>query len=580
MGRLSRLLRRRPALVPRDQRQRVAGRVRLGRTLHGDRLDLLPPRVYTLLGLIAQITGISAAAAWAITGIVVQVLLVVVIGVACALASGKAWTAILAPGPFLLGVFATFHQDAWYTQLSSHGVLWGPFAVLFPLNGEAFGLCVGSAALTILILAATRWRGRAARIAVGIGASAAIGAIANLQTYSFLTAVYLASFAVAAYGLVTARRWWLWALSAALIPLLFLVGPRVAENSSQLIALMLGLTPAIPGLIYILIKSRGLAAIFFAVAGLAAAPSVVGTYLGLANGDPFLVYRVASSKDLGVPILTGVIASIVLAIPLILVFLAGIHQRHRLWIAYPVGVAIAWILLAGNDRWGANQEPYRMWIDSFMLIATTLLPVLLAVARRYLSRGDQPVPVKLPLSPREARPGSAPEPEAEPVESPVGRRSRLIAIVAVCLVLAVAALSAADWARFFVANLRAQMITLDSPRQLAIAEAIEGIDDDSLLLVDPCIDPLLVKATTGVPIAWMNYGMAWPEEYQSVLDYMASRGQEGVLDLDAARGANAHWLVTDSECDPSWADDYDDHLELVDDVTVPGGATISLWRLT
>jgi hypothetical protein len=529
-----------------------------------------PHAYYAFLGIVAQVFGLSPAAAWAITGIVVQVVLVVVLGVACILSSGKPWTGVLAAGPFLLGVFATYRTDAWFMPLDSHAVLWGPFAVLFPLNGEAFGLCVGSAAITILILAASRFRDRRARIVIAIAASAAIGALANVQTYSFLTAVYLVSFAVAAYGLVTARKWWLWTISALLLPALFVFGPRVAEGASPLVALMTGLAPAIPGIIYLIVRSRGLAAVYFVVAGLAASPSVVGTYLGLVNRDPFLVYRVASSKDLGVPLSAGTIGAIAVAIPLILVLAAGIHQRNRLWTAYPIGVGVAWFLLAANDRWGANQEPYRMWIDCFMLVATTLLPLMLSVARRYLTRAAEPDPVALPLSEE--------TPHDEPA-TPVGRRARLLAIGGISVVFIVAVLSAADWGRFFVANLGTQMITLDSPRQLTIADAVESReDDDSLVFVDPCIDPLYVKATTGAPIAWINFGMAWPEHYEAVLGVIGARAADD-LDLSAAASADIRWLVTDSTCDSDWAERYAENLELVVEIDAPDGATISLWRL-
>jgi hypothetical protein len=231
-------------------------------------------------------------------------------------------------------------------------------------------------------------------------------------------------------------------------------------------------------------------------------------------------------------------------------------------------VVVAWFLLAGNDRWGANQEPYRMWIDCFMLVATTLLPLMLSVARRYLVKTPEPALGTLPLPI---------EPARDPAATPVAPRARLIAIGAISVVLAVAVVSAADWGRFFVANLRTQMVDLESPRELAVAEAVQGMTGDSLLMVDPCINPLYVKATTGAPIAWMNLGMAWPDEYEAVLGLIGARATED-LDLSAATRADVGWLLTDSTCESDWPDRYSENLELVDEVDAPDGVTISLWR--
>jgi hypothetical protein len=528
------------------------------------------PRFYYLVvGGAAHLFGIQPTTAWSIGGLLAQITLVTVIAVTCILMTGKIWTGILGAGPFLIGTFSVLTDNNWYTQLNSHAVLWGPFGVFFTLNAESAGLAAGGIALLLLLLTYARVRSRTTTIVLASVASLIIGALANVQTYSFLTTVYLAIFVAAAWAVVTARRRIYLFVSIVLIPVLFLVGPIIAQRGSPLITLVFGLLPALPGVILLMLRSRGLVALYFGLTALAASPSVLGTLIGLSNRDPFLVYRVASSKNLGVEWPTGLIAAIALAVPLALVFAAGLHRRRPLWIAYPAGVSIAWILLATNDIWGANQEPYRFWIDCFALISITLLPILITVVQEYLFSGSRVAPVRDEI-------GEG----GREVEAPVRRPLRIVSAVATVLLVALLVVSMHDWVRFYRSDTYQSLISYSGPRETAMAKAAEGAGH-GLILTDPCVNPQSLKIVSGARDVYMNFGMAWPEKYNQVLSLEASTANN-TLDIRTAVDTGVGFVMTDSACAADWATTHQSSLVRVDSADYRSGAAteqITLWRL-
>lgn len=511
-----------------------------------------PRAYYLLLGAVSGAFGITPAMAWYLVGISLQCVLVAVLALTVVRLTGHPWTAVLAAGPFLLGTFSTLVTTGWYTALDSHAVLWGAFGVLFTLNAESAALCLGGIALLLLLMVWARPTGVRTRIVVSLLAAALIGALANMQTYSFLSTVYVTCFVLAAFSLLRERKPWLTLVSLGLVVVLFLVGPVLADRVSPLLVLFLGLLPALPGIVLLMVRMPVVIAMF-AVAGATASPSVLGTLLGLIAGDPFLVYRVASSKNLGVPLDQGLIAAIVLLVPLAVIAAAGLRRRRLLWVAYPVGVVAAWALTMVNDVWGANQEPYRFWIDSFFLTAATILPLLAMVVGEYLAPSRAAVPPRVPVP---------------------SRREVGVAIGAFALVAVLAVVSIQDWAKFYSEVGQAGLLHFDTPRDVAVAEAARS-SDGGLILTDPCIDPLYAKIVSYEPIVYMNYGMAWPEEYQAVLDLGTARG-EGVLDERAAEAADVRWVLTDSGCEADWAAMYSDQLDEADSASF-GAGTITLW---
>lgn len=527
-----------------------------------------PHAYYLLLGFGAHVLGIQPIQAWTFGGTVVQFLFICFLATTLVLLSKRAWVALLAPLPFLLGTFAFAFGPGWFTGLDSHAVLWGAFATIFTLNGEVFSLCIGGSALLLILLAWVYAKRPWARYTLAAVGALLIGSLANIQTYSFFVVVFVAVYVLAAYGVSVTRRRWVWAaVSLVIAGLLFAVGPVVSARLGPLATLALGLAPAVPGLIVLLIRTKGVIAGFAVLALIGAAPQLIGTALGILGHDPFLTYRVASSKNLGVgPI--GIIASLALTLPLLGILAAGIVRRSNLLVAYSVGVLFSWTLMSANDVWGANQEPYRFWLDTFVVVCMTILPMGVLAVRAMLAPG---VDSAIAGSPEQA-------------ERPVGRRVRTWTFAAIALVTVVGAVSAIDMVRFSGDPAYHGLWNYNDPRYQAIAALAQKNlpPDGEMFVTDPCIDALGFKIVSGAPEASFNAGMAWPADYQGVKDVMDARAQ-GVFQPDAALAAGVTRVVADSACTTAdWAAQYRDSLELLGskpyDVNGQTG-TISVWRV-
>lgn len=536
-----------------------------------------PHAYYLLLGFAAHLTGIQPIQAWTFGGTLVQFFFICFLATTLVLLSRRAWTALLAPLPFLLGTFAFAFGPGWFTGLDSHAVLWGAFATIFTLNGEVFSLCIGGSALLLLLLAWVYAKRPWARYTLAAIGALLIGSLANIQTYSFFVVVFVAVYVIATYGVTVARRRWLWAIvSIAIAGLLFAVGPLISAKLGPLATLALGLAPAIPGLIVLLVRTKGIIAGFAVLAIVGAAPQLIGTALGILGHDPFLTYRVASSKNLGVgPI--GIIGSLALTLPLVGILVTGIVRRSRLLVAYAVGVLFSWILMSSNDVWGANQEPYRFWLDTFVIVCMTILPIGV-IALRSLYRSAEAPSGGL---------GLAEQAQADAMgaaDTPLSRRGRAITAGALALVTLVGAVSTIDFVRFSADPAYHGLWNYNDPRYQAIAALAEEHSPPrgEMFVTDPCIDALGFKIVSGAPEASFNAGMAWPADYQGVKDVMDGRAK-GTLDPEAARAAGVTRVVTDSACATAdWATQYASSLQLLGtksyDVAGQKGE-ISVWSI-
>lgn len=486
-----------------------------------------PHAYYLLLGGLARLTGIDSVTLWTIGGLAVQCVLVAMIGLACVLLTRRAAAGVLGFVPFIIGTLSTVRGDGWFTQLASHAVLWGAFAPLFTLNGESVALAIGASALLVLVLVTSGWlRGTKGFVACLL-ACGAIGLLAGVQTYAFLAATYVLAYAVAAWGLYRTRRTWLVGATGALVVALFVAGPLVADALGPLAMLVLGLTPAVPGLIatWRLVGRR-----FFWSAltfGLGAVPQTLLTVVGLAGGDPFLTYRQSSSKHLGVSPVDGVLCAVPVLLPLIFLLLAGLHRRNALWFAFPAGGAAAWFITASNDVWGANQEPYRLWIDMFMMVAAVGLPIVVGAAVDCAG-------------------GRATD---EPGTRRAAHYRRAPAVVAIAISVALVAVAFPDWLGFRSAATGAGYISFVGPKIGAAVEAAAPADQGAagLVLPDSCMNAMIFKKAWGGPTATFNYGMAWPD-HPVLLRKVNTDLAAGVLDPGKARAAGVGWLLTDSNC--------------------------------
>jgi hypothetical protein len=473
--------------------------------------------------------------------------------------SGRRWTGLLAPLPFVVGTLSTLGGHGWYTALDSHAVLWGAYGVLFTLNGESVSLCLGGCALLALVCVADGRVGPRARLPLAVLACLVVGATAAIQTYSFLTAVYLSAYVAAVLALLLSRARLsvpLGVLSVALLVGLVRIGPAVASSAGPLTVLVTGLLPAVPGLVAVLVRWRWRALACGLAAGLGAAPQVVWTLHGVHVGDPFLTYRSVSSKDLGVGTAPGLLAAACPLLALVLLGVAGIATRRALWVAAPLGAVPAWAVLAANDRWGANQEPYRLWIDGFALVVATALPLVVQAAVELCSARHR-------------------------------WWARVPAALASLAVLGLVASSLGDFAGFWrYGRTGIAMIDYDTGQGDAVAALVGPASPRAsvaaLRLPDTCLDPFMVKTRAQLGTAFYNYGMAWPAHEGAMGRLMAAR-TAGDLDVADARTAGATLVLTDSTCSASWPTRYAGDLQHVaarSYRTAAGTrARVDLWRL-
>jgi hypothetical protein len=480
-----------------------------------------PRLYYVVLGAAARFTGVEPTVAWAVGGLVVQSALVAAIGVVLVLVTRRWWAAVFAVVPFVIGTLAVPIAGTWYMSLDSHAVLWGPFAVLFSLNGEVFGLALAAIGFAIAVVAVVRPMPRRRALVMLIVAFALVGVTSNVQTYSFLTGTSL--LLAMGSGVVIARRrsWVAAAATMVLILLVYAIGPTVAATVGPLVTLGFAQLPWVPGIILALREFAWRALLPLASLTLAAAPQIVATVLGMVSGDPFLTYRVASSEHLGVD-WRALVASLVLVVPLAAVAVAGWRTRRPVWVGIAAGAAIGWLLLSTNDVWGANQEPYRFFLDSMLLLAV-VTTVLVAHALAELAAD------------RRAS----------------GRRAPGL-IVVVLAALVIPAISMLDFATFSRTELVRQMLHFDDVRSTAIAEAATlAPSDDAMIAMDPCISPFTVSVRTGRPVAHFNLGMAWPADIENLRTWVSER-QKDRFALAPLLGSDVEVLLTDDACASDW----------------------------
>lgn len=517
-----------------------------------------PDLYYRSMGWVADLLGANPILVWNVAGAVAQSALVLGVAIATVCITRRWWTAALAPLPFLVGTFAVFSQGGWFTSLSSHAVLWGPFGVLFTANGESAAVCLaGLALLALLIVVSGAVRG-AFRLVLVILAAASIGLLAEVQTYTFLSTVFLVAYGLGAYGVLHAERRARWGLvSLLLVAAVFVAGPGLA-SISPLAALAAGLVPAIPGMI--LASGRGrwrLVVGAWLVAGVFAAPQLLATVVGVATGDAFLTYREASSSNLGVPLVEGLRSSIVVIAALVLVGLVGAIRGSLVHVALPLGAGIAWAMGSTNDIWGANQEPYRFWLGMMLLISAVLFPLVTeAVVWSFRALG-----ARSPWEPGRVR----------------WRSSRLAPAVAAVAVIALFSASLSDFATFRRDIAGRAPIMFFSDKTAALGQVAEA-SDGGIVLADPCVDPFVLKVVWGGPTAFYNLGLAWPDNPEAMREVLDSR-IEGQLAVQAAREAGVTSVVTDSACAEGWQAELAATSTLIAEEEYGDAGSFSIWRL-
>lgn len=509
-----------------------------------------PHLYYQVLGAISHVGGIAPADVWNLGGVGLQVLLVACVSVAAVLITRRWWTSFLGVLPFLIGTLS-FTSTGWNTSMKRPAVLWGAFVTMFPLNGESASLAVGGMLFLLLLVTATRWPH--ALMVVGIVVGAGVGLLSGFQTYGYLTALFFAIYGLAIYSLVVIGLRWPAALSVGLFALIFLIGPTFASTFGRLVTLPLGLLPALPGLVIAVRRWRARVVWPLVALIVTSMPQVIGTWISLHDGDAFLKYRQASSAGIGVTWKDGLLCAVPLLVPLVLIVAAGVHRKQPLWIAYGAGCAIAWLLLAKNDGWGTNQEPYRLWIDSFALTAFTVVPIASRVAMAYVPRNAG-------------------------ADERLNPRIRAIALLLGAATVAIGGVSSIDWFRFYKSQ-ENQTYPLSGPVDTAMKVVASRVTGEELIMTDPCIAPDVLKAVTGDRVDAYSRGLAWPARVQQINLVTTTLAKTGEFKSAELKAAGIGWLITDGACSADWPRTYSSLLDKVATSSYgPSPDVISLWR--
>ncbi len=508
--------------------------------LTGTGVSFYPSGWYHFLGLVNNVTGVPVNLLWQVLGLATIGIAIAILGLIAHTLSRRWWAPILPGLALFTGTLSIFIHDYWYTSLSAHAVIWGPFGTLFTLNSGAIALMGGTVALALILwhlLAPSRSN---TRIFI---AAALIGLLANLHTYAFFTTASFAAAFITITALITAKSRRRTVLVIAATGLVLVFGNPIAAliGPLPLFALLL-LVTAIAA--YPFIKSNLYTTFsLIALAGIAASPQVIRTLLGIASQDEFLAYRQGSSLDLGVPLIAAAVA----AVPLILfaiyiLFVSRVMPGRSQEVIYSffAATAIGAVIMSTNDLWGFNQEPYRFWLQ-YSIITGFLISILLAYA----------------LSFQQKRTGLA------------------VLVVAVLLWL----ISLADFAGFFSYAREQGVLPTQDSRALAIQELTKEIPSGSreLILSSRCTDPQLLKLITSRPVAFFNYGLAWPDNREEIKNLTQADRMTGDT-LIGLQAAQVGYVITDSNCDSDWA--YTEAGINMISITPYDSGALTLWRVT
>ena len=476
-----------------------------------------PSLWYQVMGLVALTTGLPVHLLWALMGIAAVCAAVAMVGWVGYRYSGRAYAPVIPALALLTGTFSVRVADYWYTSVASHAALWGPFGTLFTLNGEVAGLSAAAVAVSLLLLATRTESGTPRRRgALVLAAAGIVGLLANVQTYSFFTGSLVTAMFIASWSLLTYRRRGPLIATVAAVAVVLLAGTELATVAGPLPLFALLLLALVPAVVPLVREHARLAMSAAALAVVCAAPQVTRTVLGLAQDDPFLTYRQASTDGLGVPLGSGLLAALpwLLVAAVCAVALWGRRQHALTALVIALGAGV--VIMAGNDRWGFDQEPYRFWLQ-YAVISALLLSVPLAWSLAQI-RG-----------------------------SSGARRAWLISTAVIAA--AVWGASLADvpaWWRFASEQ---GIVSAEDDQARALRELLG--EHDELVLSSNCLDPRVLKLISPGPVAFYNAGLAWPPDEPAFRTFQDVERRAGEIP-GALAFAGVRSVITDSACATDW----------------------------
>ena len=508
-------------------------------------VSFYPSGWYYVIGTVSMLTGAPVHTMWQVMGLLA-------VGGAVALLGALGYrltrnpVAPLMPGLALAtGTFSTFIAGDWFTYLSYHAVIWGPFGTLFTLNAESIGVTTIAVVFTWLLVSTMKSQERRLPTVTIVVAAAIVGLLANVQTYSFFTGTSLTIAFLSSYALLSQPSRVRLTATVISVGAVLLLGSFIAGFTGPLPLFGLLILSTLPAHWPLIRAHLSLAIAAMAAFAIAASPQVTRTALGLVTGDDFLGYRQASTEDLGVDIAAALIAAlplIAVATTLLVAALAKPRTPQSIGIvaaiiALTVGVAVMSI----NNLWGFNQEPYRFWLQ-YSIVGLLSLSTILPWA---WSR-------KKAITPNSAR-------------------SVIPLTVAAAVLWSVSLVDVLAFRNY--ANAQG-LIAIDNERGKNLRSLVGP--DSGIVLSSACLDPQILRLATGAPVAYFNRGLAWPEKkdaFDALLD------SEGAAVNDPAQLATAGvtYVITDSSCVGEWS--FQDARIQPERIEPYSGGTLTLWRV-
>ena len=509
-----------------------------------------PSLWYYIIGLVSWATHLPVWFVWTILGLAILSGAVLTVGVVAARISKHVWVPILPPLALLSGTLAIQTSDYWYTSLQHHAVLWGPYASLFTLNGEVAGICIGVITLALLVDALYKQDQsrphRTPRIEL-LSAALLVGLLANVQTYTFFSITLVIAVFVSARDLFRHPSHAKAVLTVVLGGLVLVFGKSIAAITGPLPLLVLLSLAMSPVLVPAALRAKRVAIPALIITAVAASPEVIRTALGVIDKDPFLTYREASSKGLGIVEPATLVASTVWILLFITVSLGLWRSRQATLSALTIALGLGFMIMPANDLWGFNQEPYRSWVQ-FSILSSLLLMIPLAWSFTRLRTWST--------------------------------EHRVVFAVAAGFTLIAWGIGLADFRGFWHFAHDQGVITLNGDRAHALAALTSSAT--GILLGPHCMDPQVFKLETKKPVAYYNLGLAWPADEPDFKTFRDLKGRHAE-NPEALQNANVRWVVTDSACVDDWNFPKDGRVTTVGARTyqsASGPKTLLLWQVT
>jgi hypothetical protein len=351
---------------------------------------------------------------------------------------------------------------------------------------------------------------------------------------------YLVLYTLAIYNFLIRINKKILYFSFIIFVVIALIGLQTFLIISPLVLLFLGLLPTLPFIVILINNNLKMALI--AVVGFLVTSSFFFTksISGYLSKDEFLLYRETSTSDLGVPLDKWLYSSLVLLIPILFLINFYVKEKRKVEISLLLAGLAAWILLSFNDKWGVNQEPYRFWINIFIILTFIVLPLTLEfMALSYKAKNYSRITLGI-------------------------------------IIFGLYGGSSIDSVYFYKANESRGIYYYESPQHVAIKKISRGLSDQ-LTLLDSCIDPLIYKSISGHPVVFFNAGMAWPENKNNIEVLMQSiKSAEVSLENIEAVGVDS--LIIDSSCQVLFDTDVMKQFELAREVSYESGSLVLYQR--